>query len=299
MQWFKLYVEARNDAKLRSLSDTQFRVWFNLLCFASEQSARGVIDVEDAQLLAIEVAGGDLVLLDETCAALHALRIVTCVTSSVTGRYITFLNFEKRQGANVTRNTRSSAERVRKHRQRKKLQHDETYVTRVTPCNADVTRVTPLELEGEEEKEEENTPPNPLRGEGVCVSINGGKPIPIEDAPKPLLPQVDPAELARVQAKADHLFPTMDFGFKVHGTAASFPLAWIDRALDDMHAKGKAYWPFLLGILRRYDAEGGPARASPGQPNREAKSKAQDDAFDRLGDDPEFLEACNQIKGVQ
>jgi len=31
MKWFKLHTEARNDAKLRSMSDSQHRVWFNLL----------------------------------------------------------------------------------------------------------------------------------------------------------------------------------------------------------------------------------------------------------------------------
>ena len=34
--WFRMYSEARVDAKLRSLSADEFRVWFNLLCLASE-----------------------------------------------------------------------------------------------------------------------------------------------------------------------------------------------------------------------------------------------------------------------
>lgn len=233
MQWFKLYVEARNDAKLRSLTDAQFRVWFNLLCYASEQSDRGVIEVENDRLLAIEVAQGDVALLDETCNALQALLVVTCVTSPLHGRYITFLNFEKRQGVRVTCNAKSSAERVRKHRERKKLGNDETHAT---GCNDDVTRVTPVtrleENREEENRREEKTPPSPLKGE-----VDEG------DAATPEEPslrsqrktKVSPEQIQALEEWAREVIGErgeVEFYFtKLNGWAFSYPLDWIETAV--------------------------------------------------------------------
>ncbi len=285
MQWFRLYVEARNDAKLRSLTDAQFRVWFNLLCYASEQHERGVIEAEDVRLLSLEVSGGDMELLDETCNALQALRIVSCVSPSVSSRFIAFLNFEKRQGQGVSRNAKASTERVRKYRERQKMRQHETHVTHETQVKRDETHETPIRLE-ERRLEEKRTDPLPPTGGGVCVSINGGEPIPIEDAPKPAAPQVDEAELTRVGQRAEKLFPMLDFGIKIRGIAgdgpSEYPLAWIDAALTELHAGSVHTWRYLLGILRRMTDAGGPksqARANstiptPAEPVETPEQKA-------------------------
>jgi hypothetical protein len=76
MDWFRLHSEARTDAKLASLPDDEFRVWFRLLCFANEQPERGVIAGYSPRLLAVEVAGGDVSLLERTISSLVELRIV-------------------------------------------------------------------------------------------------------------------------------------------------------------------------------------------------------------------------------
>lgn len=127
MQWLRLYSEARVDRKLQSLSDAQFRVWFNLLCFANEQADRGRFTFEDMDLLAIEVAGGDVDLLTETVERLRKLRILS--DDAETGE---FRNFEKRQYDKPSDRPERVAERVRKHRETKK-QAD------VTPSNAPYT----------------------------------------------------------------------------------------------------------------------------------------------------------------
>ena len=78
MPWFRLYHEARSDAKLRLLADDEHRVWFDLLCFSSEQETRGSIATGDDRFpLAVEVAHGDVDLLSRTVARLVKLRIVT------------------------------------------------------------------------------------------------------------------------------------------------------------------------------------------------------------------------------
>lgn len=76
MKWFRLYSEARTDAKLESLPDDMFRVWFKLMCFAGEQPNRGVVEGYDDDLLAVEVARGNVELLRATIDRLVKLRIL-------------------------------------------------------------------------------------------------------------------------------------------------------------------------------------------------------------------------------
>lgn len=118
MKWLRLYHEARNDAKLESLTDAQFRVWFRLLCFANEQPERGAIQGMDDELLAVEVARGDTDLLHATLERLERLRIIQ------RGDGVEFVNWKKRnfESDNVT-------DRVRRHRetfQKRSSNDDET-----------------------------------------------------------------------------------------------------------------------------------------------------------------------------
>ena len=124
MKWLKLYSEARTDAKLNSLTDAQHRVWFNLMCFANEQPERGIISGYDDELLAVEVARGDINLLAETLERLQRLRII------VTGEdNLTFINFAKRQYEKPSDQPERVRERVKRHR-------DKQCNANVTPCNA-------------------------------------------------------------------------------------------------------------------------------------------------------------------
>ena len=136
LQWFKLYSEASRDRKLSLLNDAQFRTWFNLLCFASEnEEERGTIFLNDEEdkyfVLAVEVASGDEELLEETLKLLKRLKII-----EYSERYIKFINFEKRQSKQSTKPSDSKEkvnERVKKHREKNKK---EECNAPVTPCNA-------------------------------------------------------------------------------------------------------------------------------------------------------------------
>lgn len=126
MKWLRLYHEARTDAKLESLPDDEFRVWFRLLCFAGAQPERGVIANVSPRLLAVEVAHGDVALLQRTLISLAELCIIKTSDDAHA-----FIHWNKRQFAsdNVT-------ERVLKHRESAKKQ-DETFLKRFS--NGDVT----------------------------------------------------------------------------------------------------------------------------------------------------------------
>lgn len=112
MPWFRLYHEARSDAKLRLLADDEHRVWFDLLCFASEQETRGTIATGDDRFpLAVEVAHGDIDLLARTVSRLVKLRILTD-----SGDRLTFLHFSDRQYDKPSDAPERVAERVTRHR---------------------------------------------------------------------------------------------------------------------------------------------------------------------------------------
>ena len=132
MPWFRMYHESRNDRKLDTLADDEFRVWHRLLCFASESAERGVIAAEDRMVLAIECARGDEELLARTLARLVKLRIVVDEETS-----ITFVNFVKRNYDKPS--DTPSATRERKARQREKARDTgvtETPSRDVTPRHA-------------------------------------------------------------------------------------------------------------------------------------------------------------------
>lgn len=141
MNWFRLYAEARTDKKLESLSDAEFRTWFNLLCYASEQPERGVIGDWEPDLLALEVAGGQTALLTETLAHLTRLRIVT-----VTDEAISFLHWLDRQYDKPSDQPPRVRERVARHRAHAGNAPEPPPPGAVTPppadaeaCNAPVT----------------------------------------------------------------------------------------------------------------------------------------------------------------
>jgi hypothetical protein len=156
MPWFKMYHESRNDPKLDTLTDAQFRVWHKLLCYSSEQPSRGIIEFRSMKLLAIHVAKGDVALLEETLQTLQELEIVQFEDNEVD-----FINWNKRQYDSPSDNPENVRERVARHRAQKR---EETPITDndnpsnddVTSCNDDVTIGNEQEEEREREREEED-----------------------------------------------------------------------------------------------------------------------------------------------
>lgn len=113
MKWLKLWNKARVDSALETLSDSEFRTWFRLLCFANEQPERGVIRL-GGRKLAAEVSRGDTKLLNTTLRALVELEIITHENG-----VIRFTNWDKHQ-RKPSDAPEAVAERVRRHRERKR-----------------------------------------------------------------------------------------------------------------------------------------------------------------------------------
>lgn len=163
MNWFRVYHEARNDAKLRTLSDRQFRVWFNLLCVTSEQEDRGMIEDFPADLLSIEVASGDDELLTETLRILCKLRIIRMSrpqsVTGVTGVTLEFIHFDDRQYDKPSDMPEATAERKRQQRERDKLRREAEQIEHADVSNKE--GVTPGHAPSHPEKRREEE----IRGE--------------------------------------------------------------------------------------------------------------------------------------
>lgn len=135
MHWFKMHNDARTDRKLASLSDAEFRVWFNLLCMASDSTERGKVIYEDIELLAIEVGGGDTELVQRTVERLVKLRIVQDCDGE-----ILFISWESRQyekPSDAPEETRKRKAEQRKREKEIRQNSDSGNMSRpVTPCHA-------------------------------------------------------------------------------------------------------------------------------------------------------------------
>lgn len=75
-KWYRKSSRDRTDPLIQSLPAEVFKVFYNLRDFANEGEERGVIDCSDEELLAINVAGGDVELLRETLSRLERLRLI-------------------------------------------------------------------------------------------------------------------------------------------------------------------------------------------------------------------------------
>ena len=148
MPWFKMYTEARTDAKLRTLTDAEHRVWFSLLCFASDQDTRGTISDYDEELLAIEVCNADGALLRVTLEKLTRLRIISMQQNT-----ITFCAFARRQHVKPSDTPERVKSRVAKHRARTNTDDVTPRNTHVTPRNA----LKRLDIDKEEDKDTEES----------------------------------------------------------------------------------------------------------------------------------------------
>lgn len=164
LPWFRLHAEARTDAKLESLPDDEFRVWFRLLCLASQQPERGVIAGFSVRLLAVEVAHGDAALLGRTLASLIELRIIESDKEANTATFTHWLERQYDKESDWPENTRA-----RKAEQRSRdvtLSHAESRdVTLSHAESRDVTRRHAIEEYRDRETERESDPTVVMVGE--------------------------------------------------------------------------------------------------------------------------------------
>ncbi|MEJ8547156.1 DnaD domain protein [Brevibacillus borstelensis] len=253
MKWYRMYSEARNDAKLRALNDSQHRVWFNLLCIAGEQSDRGTITGYDDELLAVEVSNGDVELLTETLNKLQKLRMIRRDEDR-----ISFINWEKRQYDNPSDRPKAVNERVKKHRAKTKRNDcDQPNTKSETTCNVDVTSCNDKVTEGntlytdtdsdtDTEADIELLPPLPSKGERhePVVVVVGGRDLHVYKSAIDQYKHYFVYEPNRTITELLHSY--LDDGVQMD------MLAWAMRRAAE---KGKA-WDYAKGAIEKLFAKG-------------------------------------------
>lgn len=131
MKCIKVYPDMRNNPRLRHLNNAQRWVWFRLLCFAGEQPERGTIVAASERILAIEVADGDVALMNKTLSALSGsgcIEVRLDGDGSSDAFRVRFTAFQ--ECFSVSRRANLSTPRVHKHREAKRLRQvkHETHV---------------------------------------------------------------------------------------------------------------------------------------------------------------------------
>jgi len=153
MKWLKMWTEARNDGKLRCLSDRQHRVWFRLLCFAAEQDPPGTVRAS-WKILAAECADGQTETVQDAVTEMESLQLVSLVTCNDKEVEIVFPSFARRQVKYPSEDPKRVNARVRKHRGERRLRQS----------GADETTCNELKRAETAQKKSINTPLNPPTG---------------------------------------------------------------------------------------------------------------------------------------
>lgn len=249
MRWFKVYYEARTDAKLRSLSDAQFRVWFNLLAYSAEQPVRGEIRGKPDELLAVECAGGDVPLLLDTLQRLAALQCVAFVASPLHERCVTFKNFAKRQVFSMSRDAGTSTERSRKCREQKKKGHQKRNhscndLATTSQRNATTSQRNATTTDTESEKEKENcsslSPPD--AGAGASAGVDDGARSALESWAREFL---------------GDRFDLESLGPNLAAWSLAYPAVWVRQAVEAaLRARPGGLAAYAHRVLARSHAAG-------------------------------------------
>jgi hypothetical protein len=148
MKWLRLHTEARTDRKLDLLTDQQHRIWFNLLCMAGESSERGIVLFESMDLLAIEVARGDIDALTDTLTALERFRMVQNSEGQVA-----FTHWQERQYDNPSDRPESTRDRKQRSRDNAKI----SSVSRDVTTSHDTYTDTETDTENKQNRTETDT----------------------------------------------------------------------------------------------------------------------------------------------
>lgn len=259
LPYFFMFTEARNDAKLRCLSDAQHRTWFNLLCYAAEQPTRGRIDNLPKYIVVVETAGGDEARFDETIDALVRLDIVTFETAEdvtrdkgVTCVTVEFRAFQERNHRKPSDSPEATKQRKAAERARRKgvdIKQDASMSRDVTPRHAPVTPCHAIEERRLEENLKEREKDAGAKPEPKTTpTLAADDPVPvIEPIGKNTASQVSQALLA-----AEKCYPMRDNLVMIFvpqwlaDHEARRVIAAIQAAKERVIAKPESYIPSLL-----------------------------------------------------
>lgn len=165
MRWFRFYEEALNDPKVQMLDGETFKGWVNILCIASTC---------DGTLPSAKDMSFRMRMSDVTCDGL-VQKLVTAGLLDVTKKGIRPHNWDSRQFKSD-----SSAERMRKLRERKRTADSDDSSPPVTGDDDVTSQVTPPE-QRQNRAETEQSRENVYAQNGDSKSVKKSKLIPEGD----------------------------------------------------------------------------------------------------------------------
>lgn len=131
-RWFRLYDEMLDDPKVQRLPPQDFKIWINLLCLASRHDGKLPCLVDIA--FALRISDNDAVTLVER---LHIAGLIDKRNGGPDGFHYTPHAWEKRQYKSD-----NSADRVKKHREKRNVSCNVT----VTPPDTDTEADTETDI---------------------------------------------------------------------------------------------------------------------------------------------------------
>jgi hypothetical protein len=144
MQWFRLHNKLLNDPTVQGLSSDQFKVYINLLCYASSIDRGGYVGTLDETAFALRET------IEHVTSCFNAFQGVGLIVTNETDDE----TFQIPQWKKKQYESDSSTERVKKHREKVKRSKTVT----VTPSDTEAD--TDTEQKQKESKTKRFTPPS-------------------------------------------------------------------------------------------------------------------------------------------
>jgi len=136
-RWFRLYDEMLDDPKVQRLPPQDFKIWINLLCLASRYDGKLPCLVDIA--FALRISDNDAVTLVER---LHIAGLIDKRNGGPDGFHYTPHAWEKRQYKSD-----NSADRVKKHREKRNVSCNVT----VTPSDTETEADTETDISSDDD----------------------------------------------------------------------------------------------------------------------------------------------------
>jgi len=151
MNWFRIYIEAKDDPKLHlHLSDRLFRRWFKLMCIAAANEPRGFLPDMKGIAFGLQVS---LTEAEKTIETMLAVRLVDRLPAGD----LIIHGWDKRQFESDT-----STERVKRFRERSKT----------VPSNVPETPDETDQRQKQRQRQKKKEPLNPQAAAGAAESFS-------------------------------------------------------------------------------------------------------------------------------
>lgn len=265
MPWIKLHTSLLNDPRLSEVEPLARLRFYELMMLAGQCDAGGALVRPDGSPMSVaNIAWALRVGADQIASDITALCAVGLIDRHDETVFIA--GFEESQGQSQSEKRAAWAERQARRRDSKPASENVTRDSRVTERD-NVTSVTPLEREGDKEREEEKIE----RREEISADSDESRP-PASNPPKPSRKSSADPRTEHPAIKAVHSvmgkFPHKDTYDSLILALGNSPD--VEKLRECWRAwRAKNYRPDNLGWAMDWYSQGGPPKQNAPRPNAE------------------------------